>query len=160
MRGFTLIETIVYTALLGLMMTGALLVAYDLLESSGKTGRTGVVAEEWTFVLRKISWALNGSGASAAITSPASGAYGAVLALTRTDGTQVRIRQTGSAIEMSVNGGSSYTPLTTSNVRVGSLQFYHAPASGSLPAGVVASTTVGAVSAATSTFSITRYFRK
>ncbi len=159
-RGFTLIEAVVYFALLGLIMTGALLTTYTMLESAGKTSGSNTVEEEGNFVVRKIDWALNGSSATAAITAPAVGSYGSKLAVTRTDGKHILMRQVGKEIQISEDGGTTYLPITSSNTTVGSLQFYHAAGAGGAPEGVVASTTLANAYAATTTFSTTRYFRK
>lgn len=158
MRGFTLIEAIIYIALLGLIMTGAVATAYQLLSGAGSLATKNTAGEEGNFVLRKLDWALTGTSTLARITSPALGAYAGTLSLTRADGNTINfIRKTsGSAgwIEMNESAGA-YASTTTSNVTVTSLQFHYIPASGAGPAGIEASTTINGM-----VFSTKRYIRK
>jgi len=154
-RGFTLIEAIIYIALLSFIMTGAVVTSYQLAASSTKLSVDTSTQEEGDFVLRKIDWALNGTSTAASITTPLPGSYGASLALTRTDGTTVRIRKNGTAIEISKDGGSTYVPLTTSNVSVTSLSFHAIAPVGTQPAGIEASTTINGT-----VFYTERYSRK
>jgi prepilin-type N-terminal cleavage/methylation domain-containing protein len=67
MKGFTLIETIVYMALLGLIMTGALVSTYELISSSQKSSGKATVQEEGTFVERKFEWALSDLASAPAV---------------------------------------------------------------------------------------------
>ncbi len=59
-KGFTLIETIVYIALLSFMLGGVFSVAYDLIESSSRQSQSIAVDEELNFLFRKIDWVLSG----------------------------------------------------------------------------------------------------
>ena len=61
MRGFSLIETIVYIALLGLLMAGAILSTYQITQSSYLVGKRDATQEEGNFVLRKIEAAMVGA---------------------------------------------------------------------------------------------------
>ena len=64
-RGFTLIETLVYLALFGLIMGGMVAAAYVLFESSDRNQTKAMLQEEQNFIMGKIIWALNNaSGAS------------------------------------------------------------------------------------------------
>ncbi len=155
-RGFTLIETVIYIALLAIIMGGAVAAAYALSQGSASLSAAGVIEGEGNFVLRKIDWALTGTSSLAIILAPAVGTYGAALSLKRVDGTQVDFRLNGSSIEMREGGATGiYEPITTENVSVSALQFYAIPASGKGPGGVEASTTIN-----TETFTTTRYARK
>ena len=142
--GFTLIETIIYIALLGLIMTGALLSAYNLIVSTQSGTAKTVVEEEGSFVERKIDWALAGA---ASVTAP----HTYELAITKYDGTTVDIKLASTTIMMQENAGA-FAPITTSNVKVTNLQFQIV---GSNPAGVMATTTMNGLS-----FVSTRYIRK
>lgn len=65
--GFTLIETIIYIALFGLLIGGAVVTSFNLLEGSSKLGG-GISADaEGNFILQKINWALTGITASSSI---------------------------------------------------------------------------------------------
>ena len=158
MRGFTLIETIIYIALLALIMGGAVFTAYNIIQSEGHLSSNAVLQEEGNFVLRKIDWALSGVQS---ITFPAPGAWGDHLSLTRFDSaTPVNICFTRQTIWMreggsgGICGDTSYASTTTSNVTVSTFSFHHIPASGTSPEGLEASTTINGY-----VFSTTRYFR-
>jgi hypothetical protein len=142
MRGFTLIETIVYIALLGFLMTGVLMSVYGIVESGSITQAKTSTQDEGNFVLRKIEWAL-GSAESASV----SGSY---LSIVRTDGATADFRFSGGNIEMRVDGGS-YERLTSDAVEISGLEF---DAISGTPSGITASTTLDGVA-----FTTTRYVR-
>jgi prepilin-type N-terminal cleavage/methylation domain-containing protein len=78
-QGFTLMETMVYIALFALLMSGAVVGAYNLLEGSNRNVAATGIQEEGVFLNRKINWAL--TGASNATVSPS----GDTITITRTD---------------------------------------------------------------------------
>jgi prepilin-type N-terminal cleavage/methylation domain-containing protein len=57
--GFTLIETVVYLALFGIMFSGAITAAYGILESGGRNNTRAMLQEEGEFMLAKINWAVS-----------------------------------------------------------------------------------------------------
>ena len=62
-NGFTLIETIIYIALFGILMTSALVAVYELL-GSGEINKTSLIIQtEETFINSKLRWAITGSTA-------------------------------------------------------------------------------------------------
>ncbi len=132
-RAFTLIETIIYIALFGLLMTGVLTSVYGLLENSDRLSVHTTTEDEGTFVLRKLEWIFENT---ASVQSPSSG-YGEKLSVTLTDGTHVTITKTATTIGLT--RGTDMTPnaLTSANVTVQSLGFYILPGGG-----IEASTTV------------------
>jgi hypothetical protein len=147
MRAFTLIETIIYIALFGFIMSGVLLSVYGMLQSGDQFSSRTAANNEGAFVTAKLDWALRSLGS---VTAPVSG-YGTTLSATRSDGTQVDVRLASGVIEMRINGGS-YVPLTTNNVTVTSLGFN--TISGT-QTGLEASTTINRMS-----FMTRRYIRK
>lgn len=59
-NGFTLIETIIYIALFGVLMTSALITVYELL-GSVEINKTALVTQtEGTFINSKLRWAITG----------------------------------------------------------------------------------------------------
>ncbi len=116
-RGFTLIEAVIYIALLGLIMSGAVVMSYQLLQGSTSTSSRSTVQDEGGFVLRKLAWALSGA-------TDVSGG-GTTLTVTRLDGNTAYFRLTGGVIEMRESAlGGSYEPITTEkNVQASALQF-------------------------------------
>ncbi|HEV8666780.1 MAG TPA: prepilin-type N-terminal cleavage/methylation domain-containing protein [Candidatus Paceibacterota bacterium] len=138
-KGFTLIETLIYIALLGLLLTGAITTSYLLMQSAALVDSKNAANEEAEFVMQKLTWVLSGAQA---ISVPSS--YGSTLSVARYDGISVDMRMGVSAIEMSENA-SPFNPLTTSNVQVTSLSFHYLAAGNGAPAGVEASTTVNGI---------------
>jgi Tfp pilus assembly protein PilW len=67
-RGFTLIETMIYLGLYGLVIGGVVVAAYAIFESNSRNQSKAMIEEEGTFLLGKIDWAL--TGASAVSVSP------------------------------------------------------------------------------------------
>lgn len=66
-NGFTLIETIVYIALFGVLMTSTLVTVYELLGSSEINKTALIIQTEETFINSKLRWAITGA---TAVTAP------------------------------------------------------------------------------------------
>jgi prepilin-type N-terminal cleavage/methylation domain-containing protein len=156
LRGFTLIETIVYIALMGMLMTGALLCAYDLIQSSQKTGGKTAVQEEGTFVVRKLEWALADMS-----TAPTTGGSGCTqtISIAKTgyplNPIEFRRNTTNNTIEMREGGAGAYSAITTSNVSASCFKASAIASVGSAPPGVVVTTTIAGLD-----FVNTKYVRK
>lgn len=56
--GFTLFEVLIYIGLFSFIMGGAMLGAYQMIESSTRTNTRSIIIEETNFLTRKIEWAL------------------------------------------------------------------------------------------------------
>src|SRR3989338_6879023 len=69
-RGFTLLETVIYIALLTLIMGGTLAATYELLSGQSRASGHNTTQEEGGFVLGKFAWAM---GQIVTITTPSSG---------------------------------------------------------------------------------------
>ncbi|HCR52577.1 TPA: hypothetical protein DIV48_02935 [Candidatus Kaiserbacteria bacterium] len=146
MRGFTLVETMLYIALLAFIIGGAVAMAYHLTGSSGRISAMAVAREEGDFVMRKIGWAL--SSASGFSIPDAH-----ELVVTRYGGATVNVKLNGTKVEMKEDG--DFLPLTSSNVFVSDLTFTGIPAAGPGPEGIRALLTIGST-----TFSMTAYLRR
>ncbi len=79
-KGFTLIEIIIYSALIAIIIGYALGGAYSLIQDSDRLNNRAVIDEEANFILKKIGWALS---SLEQITTPASGASGQGLTISR-----------------------------------------------------------------------------
>jgi prepilin-type N-terminal cleavage/methylation domain-containing protein len=161
-KGFTLIEMLVYIALLGILMTGALLGAWQILQGSAQISSRTTPQDEESFVLGKINWALEGVKT---ISTPNSGTpYGSTLSLTKYDTTTVDICLKSQTIWMRENktggtcGDGSYASTTTNNVTVSALNFHYIAGP---PAGLEAAVTIKSSVSSASNFvgSTTRYVR-
>ena len=60
MKGLTLIETIIYTALVFIIISGFLIAVYQILESNNALYNKIITEQEANFLLRKFSWAVSG----------------------------------------------------------------------------------------------------
>ena len=56
--GFTLLEVILYVALFGVLMSGALICVYELLENTNKQSVVAATIIEGTFINQKLSWGI------------------------------------------------------------------------------------------------------
>ena len=143
-RGFSLIETIVYVALLGFMMSGAVITAYQVAQSSFVVSEKNTSQEEGGFVLRKLEHAFIGaadvwdSGGSLVI-DPYPVGPGDYVTLSVSGDTVFIKRGAGGAVE-----------LTTDNITAEFDFTVHAGP----PKGVTATTTIDGVD-----FVITKYVR-
>lgn len=134
--GFSLIEVLIYSALLALMMVGVLGGVYMIIQATTGSGQRQVVDDEANFVLRKIDWVLGGV---TAINVPGSGASGTALAIVKVGiPSPVRFRLNSGNIEIDSSSGA-YLPLDSEGVTAASLSFYHLPPAGNRPAAVRAS---------------------
>jgi prepilin-type N-terminal cleavage/methylation domain-containing protein len=68
-RGFTLIETVVYIGIFGMIMTGAMVTLYTLLHSVTNNRAVISAYTEMNFVTQKLDWALSGASAITLISS-------------------------------------------------------------------------------------------
>jgi type II secretory pathway pseudopilin PulG len=146
--GFTLIETVIYIALLGIIMAGAVTGAYEVMQGSTNISAKTTVQDEGGFVLRKLEWALTGLSGTPTV---AGSGCAQTLHTTTYAGTNYDVRLTGSAVEMRENSGS-YAPITTSNVSVSCLKFQSL--AGTVP-GVAATVTISGKD-----FTTTKYLRQ
>ena len=129
-EGFTLMETMIYIALFGILMSGAVVGAYNLLEGSGRNIAATRIQEEGTFLNRKINWALSGA------TNASVSGGGSTLTITRPDlGAQspLVIFGTGSAVTIA-RGVGAPTQLNSDRFPVKNVVFtYQASVNGRPP---------------------------
>lgn len=146
MRGFTLIETIIYIAILALLLGSGIAAAFYIIDSSQKNKTDINVQAEGNFILGKIAWALSGASAVSAsgntltITKPSLPASENPLVFSLS-GNKIRLRRgSGSAID-----------INSSNAPVSAATFSFTPSSGKVTAGV----TIGG-----KVFNLIKYLRK
>lgn len=105
--GFTLMEMMVYIALFGILMIGAVVGTYNLIEGGDRNIASAGVQEEGTFINRKINWALSGAtaasvsggGSTLTIITTAPGVL-SPLVISGTGNTMTIKRGTGVAIQL------------------------------------------------------------
>lgn len=57
--GFTLIEVLIYLALIGLLFSGLFVSAFAIIENTGRNDTQIMILEEGNFLLAKIEWKAN-----------------------------------------------------------------------------------------------------
>jgi type II secretory pathway component PulJ len=133
-RGFTLLETILYIALLSIILVAMITSAYALMRASAHSEDSTWASTEGLFVMNKIEWILSATSSAARIISPAPGAHSNSLSLITPNADRVTITRNGNGID--IQTGNTISPLTSSRVRVSSLSFYNSGAT------IEASTTI------------------
>jgi len=132
MRGFTLIEALIYTALFSFIIGGAILAVYSILDGSARTDTALTRDAEARFVLQKIAWALN---SKTTLIAPADDSSGDSLSLVKT------ISGTPTTISININNGRVYltrnagpaVPLTSERISVDSLLFHNRASAAGAP---------------------------
>jgi len=159
--GFTLIEAIIYIALFGVLMSSGFVIAFELIKTGDTLAHKAVVQDETSFVLRKINWALTGTttGVTILLLPSAATPFSNSLVITKANPAlaqiTIRFNQASSSIEMQEGSAGAFMPLTTSNVKISTLQFRYEQGVNGAPGGVIATTTINGIIATT-----TEYFRK
>ena len=148
--GFTLIEVVIYIALLTIIIGGVFAISMGLAQNIQKTADKAITQEEGNFVLRKINWALAGVDFLTAITSD-------TLILNKTgfspNPITIHFDSGNSLVEMK-RGGNPLVPLTSVNVKITNLLFTYIPAVPPAPDGVKVDFNVNGVH-----FETTKYIR-
>lgn len=127
-QGFTLIETIIYAGLTTLIASFAIVISYQLIDSSDRLRHQREMAENKKFLEQKIAWALQ---SASAINSPASGATSTSLSVTKLNyvSNPVVIDGSQSVVKLQ-KGGGSFIPITNEYVAVQDLNFHQFDFSG------------------------------
>lgn len=133
-KGFTLMETMIYIALFGIIMSGALVGTYNLLEGGKRNIDTAKIEEEGTFLNRKLNWALTGA-TNATVTGG-----GSTINITRPDlGSQSPIVIKQSGTNMTITRGTGVeVELNNDRFHISGTNFVYTPASGGRPPSISA----------------------
>ncbi len=137
-KGFTLIETLVYIALFGIILTGVIVTSYPLITGADKLSLRTTTDGESAFVSRKVAWALS---SLVEICTPSAGFSGNTLIVRTagpdcTTGPKISLRQgvlTQNSIEVSKDGGITWLPLTASRVTFSNFSVRHTSPAGGVP---------------------------
>ena len=162
--GFTLIETVIYIAILAFLMGGGMTAGFYIIDS-GQKNKTDINTQaEGYFLLRKIEWAL--TGASSISVTPTS--------LSVTKDTITGFPSSQNPLILSLDGSNLQLTrgnpiLTTANLNssnvagagVGGVVFIDIPSSGGKPEGVKINFTVmSKESGVSKLFTVAKYLRK
>lgn len=144
--GFTLIETIIYTALLAFLMGAGISAAFYIIDSSQKNKADINVQAEGNFILRKIEWAMNGASAA--------GVSGGELSITKPSlpvgQNPLKFSLSGANMQLARGSGAAVS-LNSPLVAVSGVVFSYTPSSGKVTADF---------SVNGKAFSLTKYLRK
>ncbi|MBI2013729.1 MAG: prepilin-type N-terminal cleavage/methylation domain-containing protein [Candidatus Colwellbacteria bacterium] len=133
-KGFTLIETIIYAAILALTIGFVLSATYQIILGSEDIERIAAVEEEANFILGKFRWAM---ASASDINSPASGVSGDSLSIDRFNynDNPVEFDLNGTNIRIQKNNGG-WLELNSERTIISNLEFTHIASVGDRPAGV------------------------
>jgi len=158
--GFTLIETVIYIAILSIVIGGGIVSAFYIIDS-GQKNKIGVnIQAEGNFLLRKIEWAMTGA-ASISVVSPSR------LSIIKDTTTGFPPLQNplvfslvGSNLQLTRGAGMA-TNLNSSNVAVSLVNGVVFTATAGTSAGVTISFILSSGNPVKSqTFTVTKYLRK
>src|SRR3989344_4450571 len=111
-KGFTLIETLIYSLLISFIIGTSLVAVYQILSSSNSLSAKTVTEQEAAFIAAKIKWALNDISA---INSPAINSSGPSLSVNKNGyPPPLILALDGNNFTITKNG----TPLTVNSSRV------------------------------------------
>ncbi|MEK9176994.1 MAG: prepilin-type N-terminal cleavage/methylation domain-containing protein [Patescibacteria group bacterium] len=123
-KGFTLVEALIYFALVAVIITGAIASAYPLFTNTERSSMATLRDLESAFVFQKAAYLLNRP--VTAVT-----ASGGTLAVTA-GGNDYVMALGGGAVTLSVNGGTA-VPLTSSRITITNLAFARVAGDGGEP---------------------------
>ncbi|KKR55702.1 MAG: hypothetical protein UT92_C0001G0045 [Candidatus Curtissbacteria bacterium GW2011_GWA1_40_24] len=128
MKGLTLIETIIYLALVFLIITTATSAIYPIINNADRSQAWVEVENEANFIIRKISWAMNNVST---INSPAANGTLTVLSLTKNNFSPnpIVFDIDDGDFRMTL-GTSSPVVISSGNVRISNALFKHTASSG------------------------------
>lgn len=142
-RGFTLIETMIYIALLALLMGSAVVAAFFIIDSSAHDKGRVTATLEAEFLMRKIDWVLTGLDLSSPVNVPAPGASGPNLSVNKNGfpSNPLVVDASFKRARLAQAGGAP-AELTADRVAVTNLKFWHIAALPPRPAAIVTSFTI------------------
>lgn len=109
--GFTLIETLLYIGLLGIILGSFLQIAFQLIESSNRMSEKVFVLEETNFLLRKIDFLLS---SAVSVVKPEVGETGQILKINN-DGSYVILSFDSATKNVSLKRSSSSEKILNSD---------------------------------------------
>ena len=153
MKGFTLIEVLIYVALISIIIGGSLTVVYQILETNSGVYNKIIIEQEANFLLQKIRWTMTGVST---INSPGVGATSSSLSVNKINFSEnpVIVDLSSSTARMK-RGSGQPAVLNSQNVVVENLVFQHLASSSSIPEAIKINITVSKKA-----FTTTIYLRK
>lgn len=153
MKGFTLIEVLIYSALIAMIISGSLIAVYQIIEGSNSIQNKIITEQEANFLLSKIRWALTGA---TTIDIPAIGLASSTLSINKANYSENPIVFDLNSNNLRIKQGSGNPAILNSqNIAINNLIFEHLAASGSGPEGLKINITIN-----NKLFTTTIYLRK
>lgn len=149
MKGFTLIEALVYIGLFGVLMGGVVVSAYSILSGAARIEQTALIQQEAMFLDRKLQWEVSHS----------LGAYSTGNTLVLEPGHRA-VAETGGRITVA-RGTAGALPLTAAALAVSDTAFTVTPSTDGVPTRVDAAFTIAGRSGSgpAAPFTFTWYLR-
>lgn len=141
MKAFTLIEVLIYSALIAMIISGSLIAVYQIIESSNNIYAKIIIDQEANFLLQKIKWALIGA---TAINIPLTGAASSTLSVNKANffNNPIIIDLNSGNLRLK-QGTNEPAILNSQNIVVNSVVFEHQAGSGNLAEAIKINLTVG-----------------
>ena len=153
MKGFTLIEILIYSVLTAFILSMVLVPVYQIMQSSSSLDVKNATEAEANFLLRKMEWALSNVSA---INFPAAGSSSSTLSVSRINFSQNPIVFSLGNNNLTIKQGSgAAATLNSQSISVSSASFSHLAAAGNTPEAVKINLTVNS-----KTYQTTIYLRK
>jgi len=153
MKGFTLIEILIYSVLTAFILSMVLVPVYQIMQSSSNLDVKNATEAEANFLLRKMEWVLS---SVSAINFPAAGSSSSTLSVSRINFSQNPIVFSLGNNNLTIKQGSGATAtLNSQSISVSSASFSHLAAAGNTPEAVKINLTVNS-----KTYQTTIYLRK
>ncbi len=122
-RGFTLVESLIYSALLAIFLVSTFVVTTQTLENTSRTRGKLEVSEEAQFIFKKIEWAVTGATTT---TLPAANSTGTVLNVSKANFVNNPLEfSLSDGVVYLKRGGGSLVALNNDRVQITDLLFDH-----------------------------------
>jgi len=125
-QGFTLIETIIYVAIVGGFITTSILLTYQIIDFSDSLEKQRELGENQRFLVQKLNWVLSGVST---ITTPTTGNTSATLDINKIGIGQLVVDASGDVVRLKTGVGAPI-PLTNDYASTTNLLFEHLNFSG------------------------------
>ena len=121
--GMTLVETLIYTAIVAFVVASFLVIINNILVSSAKLDKNLELSDDKQFIIQKLNWALSNVSQ---INAPAGGSAGGTLSINKLNfgSNPIVIDLQGGILNLKI-GASSSAPLSGDGVTVSDLNFEH-----------------------------------
>ena len=122
-QGLTLVETLIYTAIVAFTVASFLVIINNILVSSGRLNANLELTDDKQFIIQKLNWALSNVSQ---VNSPAAGGSGASLSIDKLNfgSNSVIIDLQNGLLHLKI-GASSSAPISSDAVTVSNLNFEH-----------------------------------